>query len=350
MNTTINTSPHVLMDVASCDSKAWVRHVRGYTSTGEAIKAVAGQAFHAGVAEYLQPREGTGDESVDAAALALKAFHTIYDPAYGRLAPEKLAPELTPANLHRVLSRWIEMHPAPMRPWKRVLAVEKAFESRTFTIETSPWTSDVLVPPKTVTTVRLICRPDLVVEDHNGMVRWVDTKTTGWRIADEGWRQELRLSLQVQLYSDAIAQKYGAKAIYGGWINAIELRKLPGDVEAPVKLKKDGTPAKARVCGEHGRPFAECGNEHAKAEFIECLTTQRRVERAVKDAEESATRLVRLMQETNVDELNTRGSSNRSCRFCPAANWCENERPTGELAFESFKLIYDPWVVEEGTR
>ena len=110
----VNVSPHLLADVISCESKAWTRHVRGFTSRGDAIKMIAGQGFHKAMEVLLDPAESANLElKADA---AVDAFHGIYDDAFLRLAPEKLEPSLTPQNLDRVLQRWIQMHPPAMLP------------------------------------------------------------------------------------------------------------------------------------------------------------------------------------------------------------------------------------------
>src|SRR5207253_4140018 len=151
----VNVSPHLLSDTISCETKAWTRHVRGYTSRSDAIKMIAGQGFHKAMEVLLDPAESANLElKADA---AVDAFHGIYDDAFLRLAPEKLEPSLTPQNLDRVLQRWIQMHPPAMLPWARVLAVEEAFVSRMWTIVGTRF-GDVQV--------NLIVRPDLVVEDH----------------------------------------------------------------------------------------------------------------------------------------------------------------------------------------
>src|SRR5438034_5971103 len=244
---------------------------------------IAGQAFHKAMEVYLDPDWAPQDALTQStrAESSVLHLHDVYDDAFLRLAPEKLEPSLTPQNLDRVLQRWIQMHPPAMLPWARVLAVEEAFVSREWTFEAEePCRADdcqecALGVHYPLTRVRLIVRHDLVVEDRAGKIRWVDTKTTGWHISDDTWKLALRLSLQTQLYSDAIVQKYGAeKAIYGGWVNAIELRQLPSDPK--------------RKCATHKVVYAECGNEHAKAEFIECLTTEAKVEAAVRDAEAAA--------------------------------------------------------------
>ena len=332
----VNVSPSLLADVAVCGTKAYTRHVKGYTSTADAIKATAGSAFHAALAEHLRAdRPFSGSY-----ANTLKAFHDVYDAPYARLSADQLEPSLTPQNLERILDRWLVMHPPSELPWKRVLTVEEAFVSRSWEI------TDALSEQSCF--VHLICRPDLIVETHDGAIMWVDTKTTGWHISDGGWRKQLKLSLQVQLYTDAVVQRYGEKARYGGWINAIELRKLPGDMDAPPKLKKDGTPTKERTCREHtGLTYKECGAEHAKTDFIECLTTPQRVERALIDAQGYAADFVRLLSETNIANVDMRGSAKGECRFCPAAEFCLADRPTE--AMDGF-MKHEPWVVDTGSR
>jgi hypothetical protein len=314
MEQVVNVSPSVLADVLTCETKAWTRHVKGYTSRGDAIKAVAGQAIHAGIARYLSDPEGVCND-----VRALGVFHDVYDPAHARLTADQLDPAYTPANLHRVLARWLETHPPSALPWTRVLSVEEAFCSREWV------TGD--------TRVRLIVRPDAVVEDANGRVRFVDTKTTGWRISDSSWRRALRLSLQLALYTDAVMQRYGDRAVCGGWINAIEIAKLPSDP--------------TRKCTTHHVVYAECGNEHAKQEIIECMTTPERVARALADAHNAAEMFVRMQDDADASACDMAGGANGACRFCAAGEWCEAGRAANAL--ESF-MIHDPWVVEEGAR
>lgn len=315
----VNVSPSLLADVLTCETKGWTRHVKGYTSQGESIKAVAGQGFHAGIAEFFHPAQAAVDNN--AQGRALRAFHALYDPAFAACSADRLPDAAyTPANLHRVLARWLEMHPPSVLPWRSVVSVETAFVSREWQIGE--------------TTVRLIVRPDLIVEDADGRVRWVDTKTTGWHIGDPGWKKALRLSMQAALYTDAVVQRYGDRAWLGGWFSAIEMRTLPSDP--------------TRKCQTHKLPYAECGNEHAKFEFIEAPQTPERITRALADARGGAARFVEMLGgETDVATLDMRGTAKGECRFCPASDWCEAQRVPEALP--SF-MHYEPWVVEEGVR
>jgi hypothetical protein len=339
----IKVSPHILGDVATCDTRGYIRHVKQLTSPGEAIKAIAGSAVHNAVAVYLDPEPiaNEGRRIPD----ALAKFHDTYDAPFARLSAEKLEPALTPQNIHRLLTRWLEMHPASQLPWKRVLMVEEGFVSREWIVEFNDRHEIVLgdAPSEDTFTywaergytpdrVQLIVRPDTVVEDHNSKIRFFDTKTTGWHITDPGWRRSLRLSLQTQLYADAVVQRFGDKAIYGGWINAMEIKNLP---------------ASDRKCKDHGRPYAECGSEHAKTEFIECLTTPERVARAVEDAKGYAAKYVELLNNTDIATLGMQGIARDACRFCVAADFCESSRPVHAL--ES-SFIPSDYVVGEGKR
>lgn len=324
---TVNVSPSLLADVLSCGTLGWVRHVEGYCGRGESIKLAAGSAIHAGIAANLE-----GKPMAD----ALAAFATIYEPAFAALGADELPDHAyLPSNLAKLLARWIEMNPPHEVPWLCALpgGVEEAFISRTFSFG--------------VVTVNVIVRPDAVVEDRFGMIRWLDTKTTGWRIDDNGWRQNLRLSLQAGLYSDAIAQRYGTRAVLGGWYNAMEIRNLPGGGDAPARLKKDGTPYKPRTCTEHGKPYADCALEHSKSAFIECLLSPERVEQAVRDARDGAEKFLRLLATHEPDMLDMFGTSHGECRFCANAPWCEAGRLKGALPS---MLKHDPWIVKEGKR
>ncbi len=345
----INVSPHLLADVDGCSTWGYVRHVRGYTSAGDSIKMVAGQGIHRSMEVLFDPTDPRPPIQRTAAMLA--AFHTVYDEKFAACPPEKLDSGYTPQNLDNILRRWVELR-VPQIPWARVLSTEEAFCSRSWTFpKIAADGAPIFVK------VNLILRPDLVVEDAMGYIRWVDSKSTGWRIMDPGWQAALKLSSQVQLYSDGVVQKYGDKAVFGGWISAMEIRTLPG--QSALKMKKDGTPAKERTCQDHGRPYSECGLEHVKAEFIECLTTPMRVQQAVIDAERAASKFVDIVlaqEKTATQEnpsllgLGMQGTAKNLCRFCPAATWClEGERTIRPNGLESF-FVYDPWRVETGRR
>jgi hypothetical protein len=254
-----------------------------------------------------------------------------------------------------------------------VVEVETAFVSRQWMVRGEGYDFDLveapmsagLVEPGLYDVVRLIVRPDAIVIDAAGLYRYVDTKTTGWRVTDPTWLRNLRLSLQTQLYADAIVQRYGDKAMYGGWINACEIKKLPGSSEAPPKMKLDGTPAKVPPCREHGRPTAECGPEHMKYVTQECLTSVEQVQWALDEAKRGATTFVKLMRQHAaaatssitcenklietypITNIPTEGTSNGACRFCPAADWCDSNRVMAALP--SF-LTYSPWPVTVGMR
>jgi hypothetical protein len=321
----VNVSPSLLADVLSCGTKGWVRHVKGYCSASESIKLTAGSAIHAGIAATLEGKSMSA---------ALMAFAAIYEPAFAALPADALPEQAyLPRNLAKLLARWIETSPPHTLPWLRALSVEEAFTSRTFEFGN--------------VTVNLIVRPDAVVEDRFGGVRWVDTKTTGWRIGDKGWRANLRLSLQAALYTDAVVQRYGARAVLGGWFNAMEIRNLPGSTDGPPKLKKDGTPMKPRVCHEHGKAYADCAGEHANSAIIECLLSPERVIRAVHDAEQGARKFLALLGNDDADGLDMNGTAHGACRFCANSTWCEAGRLPSALPS---MLKYEPWIVEEGKR
>lgn len=309
----INVSPTMLGDVLACETRGWVKHVKGYTSKGDAIKALAGQGIHAGIAAYLNPDGGS-------ASAGMAAFHEVYDAAFARIEPDQLEPSLTPQNLEKILQRWIEMHPPQVCPWKRVVTVEVAKIAHTWTIGDN--------------TIQLICRPDIVVEDYSGLYRWVDTKTTSWRISDNLWQRQLKLSVQTALYTYALQQWYGVdKVALGGWINAIELRNVP---------------ASERMCRDHKVLYAECGLEHLRMMQIECMLTESRIEEAIsKTALMGVERFLQLIHVEQSDTLAMDGASKDSCKFCPASLWCETGRYDAALG----DLLYHaPWVIEEGGR
>jgi len=357
--------------------RGWARHVMGYTSIGDSIKASAGSAYHAGAAVFLDPAlTETGPER---RTRALAALHAVYDPVWDACPADKLDEGYTPGNLHRLFDRWMEMHPPSAVEWQEVLAVETAFVSRRWLVKKSmnPFDVELEELPSPVShviatagmladqdVVELIVRPDAIVIDKAGMIRYVDTKTTGWRVKDPNWLRALKLSFQTQLYADAIVQKYGERAMYGGWINACEIKKLPGS-NPTVRLKNDGTPAKVAPCPLHKRPYADCGVEHMESVMLECLSDPDSVQWALALAKMAATTFVKLQRQHQefapkgvelTDEawkayplknIPVDGIANEKCRFCPAGEWCDAGRVIGALPST---MRYDPWPVEEGMR
>lgn len=316
-------SPSLLADVIECKTQAWVRHIKGYTSITEHLKAVAGQGFHAGVAVYLDPESTTPFS----AERALAAFHHIYDDVFTRVPPEQLEPRMTPGNLHRVLARWLEMHPPEILPWKRVLAVETAFVSRRWKI-----TADV--------GVELIVRPDAIVEAFDDSIRFMDTKSTGWRIGDTSWKENLKLSSQIALYTDSVLRRYGDRAALGGWINAMELNQLPSDPKRICKTFNGGA--------GHNVPYSECGHEHAKMELMECMTHEDWLNFILITARKAAEWFVAMHAVADAHGLlEVDGAFHGACRFCPARAWCDAQRQTAAL---DSMLVYEPWPIEEGKR
>lgn len=362
-----NVSPHLLMDVRSCAMRGWSRHVMGYTSVGDFIKMAAGSAYHAAMAAYLDPE--LTEEGPARRARALAVLHVTYDAVWARVPAEQLEEAYTPHNLERLFDRWMELHPVAQCPWKRVLAVETAFVSRAWwvkpkaggsvydfeLIETAPFIADAYEGDEDI--VQLIVRPDALVEDEIGMVRYVDTKTTGWHITDPGWARALRMNLQTQLYADAVVQKYHERAVLGGWINACEIKKLP---------ESD------RRCKLHNVTYAECGSEHAKTHVMPCLTTPENVAKAVDEAKRAIVTYVKLMiqhrehapRDANdeifsdlthegwrsypVQGIPNEGSSNDKCRFCPTSQWCD-ESPGVVASLPNF-MAFNPWPVEVNKR
>lgn len=319
----INVSPSLLADVLTCETKGWTRHGQGYTSKGDAMKALAGSALHGGVAEFLRPAE------LDHVERAVRTLHGIYDEKYPTFAAEELDLAYTPLNLERILRRWCEAHPESTRPWKRVVTTELAFCTREFKITHAGRTY----------TIRLIVRPDAIVEDFAGIYRFMDTKTTGWRIADSGWRAQLRLSLQFALYTDGV-QQYGRTAnvptALGGWVNAIEINKVP-----------DASNRKCTWPQHKGATYEVCGKEHVKMDMIEAMTTEERLAQAVRDAEWAARTLVTLLASETPDDLHMEGGANGVCRFCPASSFCEAGRHPESLP--GF-MLFEPWEITEGER
>lgn len=363
-----NVSPHLLMDVRSCAMRGWSRHVMGYTSHGDYIKMAAGSAFHAAMAAYLDP--DVVEQGPERRARALTILHAVYDTVWARVPAEQLEEAYTPKNLARLFDRWMELHPPAGCPWKRVIEVETAFVSRAWWVErksaniydielipVAPFILDDYDGPDDY--VRLILRPDALVEDEIGKIRYVDTKTTGWHITDPGWARSLRMNQQTQLYADGVVARFGDRAVLGGWINACEIKKLPDS---------------NRQCKAHpGMTYAECSPEHAKTHVMSCLTTAENVAKALDEAKRAATTFVKLMiqhrecapRDPAIDEILSdltheswrsypvagipnEGTSNDKCRFCPSSQWCD-ESPGVIASLPNF-MAFNPWPVEVNKR
>lgn len=362
-----SVSPHVLMETRKCSLRGLGRHVLGYTSIGDSIKMKAGSAFHAGMETYLKPAVGfvaTAEQplapiaSYENRQLALAALHAVYDSVWAATPADKLDAAYTPDNIHRLFDRWMELHPWSQLTFTKVLAVETAFVSRQWKVKGEGSDVELVEIPMSIgevesglyDVVRLICRPDAIVETADGIAAFLDTKTTGWHVTDQGWARALRMSLQAKLYADAVVQMY-PNAHYKGWINACEIKKLP---------ESD------RKCGTHkGMTYAECGSEHTKTVMLDCTANAETVAKAVLEAKRAATQFVKLSRwheahigasaevETMtpesypIQDIPIEGASTDQCRFCPAADWCDSGAVVAALP--NF-MAYDPWPVETGQR
>ena len=359
-------SPHLLMDVRTCAMRGWSRHVMGYTSVGDHIKMAAGSAYHAGMAVFLDPHltmaDGALPTSHERRTRALAALHAVYDKVWDASPADKLEEGYTPKNLHALFDRWMEVNPPAVQPWQEVIEVETAFVSRRWIVDGDGYDFNLIeIAGGEVDTgcltrdiVELIIRPDAVVLDRASLIRYVDTKTTGWRVSDPTWLRNLSLNLQTQLYADGIVQRYGERAMLGGWINACEIKKLPGASAAPPKLKKDGTPYASSLCATHKKPYEQCGPEHMNHVIKECLTSPEQISWALDEAKRAVATFVKLSRQhergddaESVRNIPTEGTSNGACRFCPAAEWCDAGRIVPALP--SF-MAYNPWPITTGMR
>lgn len=288
----------LLKAVATCSTKALVRHHLGYTAPGEGVRLKAGSAMHEALAVYMEDTTQEG---------ALRALVTL-EAAYAEWAEEHVLEARDAAytykNVAAVLARWLEMHPAHALPWatyegslgtEAVKAVEVPFEV--------PLTPDVTMTGRFDALVR-----------KDGELYVLDHKTTG--SIDERFRRQFLMSSQLSGYVWA-AEAVTGERVRGVIINAVEIARLPSDPK--------------RTCKTHAVKYAECGLEHARSEILTVDRSEAQVATWYANARRLAWQWGTLLQEPVVEEAPMEGTFTNACAYCEFQEWCSVGRPAESL-------------------
>jgi len=296
----IEVDNSVLYAVATCDTKAVLRHVLGYTSVEESAKRKAGEAGHAALAAFF--RGATSREAMIVFREGYKWWADCNVEAHDRLAYENCA--------------------AVLRGW---------FDTRTKTLPFTPIPKFVeigfKVPLDDNGEFAFIGRMDDIGESKDGSGLYiVDHKFTG-RISSE-WTKQFQTDSAITGYIWAAA-KIAKQPVIGAFINAIEFSKVP---------------TSDRKCKEHGVLYSECGVYHANFDIQVMVRSKQQTEHWRQSAI-SLAKTYKTLKETfptvkHADLPSMQGLFNRACTWCEFSGFCGGGRQPHAL---EAGYVYSPW-------
>jgi hypothetical protein len=307
---TLHVNNSSLKYVAECDLKS-VLHALRLTSGDENVKMIAGSAIHTGFEHVF--RGETPEAALDAFRAAYKEWADASVDPNGPLAA------YTFDNIDYILAVWLSRYDIGADDVLTIASngnpVLKILPTMVEVPFSVPLADDGLV---------LRGKMDAVVEEvPSGHLRILDHKSTG-RIAGY-FLEKFRLDSQFSLYvwgGQKHLEALGSDAkVIGGMVNAIEVGKLPDDLE--------------RKCSVHKVKYGECRPMHVRAEIVPVDRTEEELEEARRTAVHLARRYRELMllhpTVERVDKVRTQGKFNGSCNFCFAKNFCEAGRPVKNI-------------------
>jgi len=302
----IEVDNSILAAVATCDTKAVLRYVLGYTSVEEDAKLKAGEAGHHALAVYFQG--ATARESL-----------AVFRAQYQAWADANVEPNdrLSHANCAAILQYWFDTRAKtlPFNPIPEL--VEIGFS----------------VPLDDDGEFEFIGRIDNIAESKDGSGLYiVDHKFTGNISAV--WNKQFQTASQITGYIWA-ADKHVKKLdmhrgpVVGAFINAVEFGR---------------TPSSDRKCKEHGVLYSECGIHHTKFDIPITIRGKAQTEQWRETAINLALRYKALkenypgVEHAHLPQM--QGLFNRSCTWCEFNSFCGGGRqPNGLKA----GYVYDPW-------
>lgn len=337
---TVYVDNTTLSAVASCDSKATLRHVLGYTIAGEEAHVLeSGTIAHEVLAMHLQGK------SADECLLHYQARYQPYSHEH-RLDDYDDNPHyrLSYTNTNKILTEYLETHPLPSYSFSvnpKLVEVgfalplsdecvcehlESAHKSG-YGCTYDRWDygcSCAEFKPAFVFWGRL----DAIVQGkHDSSLYVLDHKTTG-RLTPY-WTEKFRNDSQMTGYVWAAQQTLG-QPVVGVFINAIEFSKLP---DHPT-----------RKCTKHGVVYAECGIHHTNAQMLIYTRSPDQLVEWQATALELAERYRALHHAApNIESLHkirTQGTFTGACGFCPFQTFCAAGRP---LHYVPTMLVQRPW-------
>ena len=296
----------ILSSVNTCDLKAALRHVLHLTSGDERLELSAGTAVHEALATW---HRGHG------VSQALTDFDTLYKPAGTKVSVED---RLSFSNVRRTLSRFLSyysQYPVPYQVQPDL--VEVTFEA----------------PLDEHGDYRIIGRIDQV-ETYQGRLVIGENKTTG--SLSGWWKDKWPMASQLTTY------------VYGGKYGLVDGKPLGLPVEEALVLGLElrKLPNSQTKCKEHGLPYAECGDVHAKWEFSgPHPRPDGFLQRWRRDSLKAAQRFAWMKDNIHsvkdaADQLEQQGQYNGSCVWCEYKDYC---RQGVQPELMEANLIKDEW-------
>lgn len=271
-----------LKAVARCQLEAQMRYHHGYALTEARAPLEQGLAGHEALAAYYM----SGD--VDT---ALKIYASQYK-AWSDAHIEDPRDRLSYYNTNRVLQQWLVTHPVHELPY-----------------EVDPKYIEVGMRARLDKVTDYVGRLDMLVRDKaTGKLTVLDHKFTG-RI-DDLWVNAWKLDSQLTGYMWGAEQIVG-EPVHRGYINAIEVSKLPDS---------------QKKCSKHKMAYAECGSTHMKSQLISVTRTPYEVEMWRHTALLLAARF-EAGNDLALDALPAEGFFHGACRLCEFKVWCQSGRP-----------------------
>ena len=296
----------ILTKVAVCDTASVIRYVLGMTTWEERATFLVGTAGHEAMAQFFK---GYGKDA------AMDKFDELYrDWATANVPPEYAR---SYENAYKCISVWFDNHPLDRLPFRVIPEwVEIGF-------------SYPLVPDGSIVYVGRI---DAIVQELNSdALRILDHKFTA-RL-DGAFARNFRMDSQFSGYIWSGQQQLAAP-VDGGFVNAIELTRLPSDP--------------TRKCPKHAVVYAECGELHANSDIILVNRTPQAIKQWKRDAIVLAKRFGELKEQYSdpayLPIVPMQGQFvYKACSNCESYDFCAAHKPVAQINSMFQHLPWEPW-------
>ena len=299
----------ILKATARCSTEALLRYGLDYTTIEERAELKSGDAGHQAMACWF--RGGTEQEAL-----------AIFSKVYREWADANVPPDsrLTHENCHRVLIRWFETHPLSAMPF--IIHPELIEIGFAYPLDDS---GEFI----------FVGRMDGIVTSHQFGMPWtLEHKFTG-QITDR-WARQFRIDSQNSGYNWA-AQNHIDSVVGGSFINAIQLSRLPSS---------------DRKCKDHGVPYVECGDLHAKWEMFTTGRTPQAIEEWKRTAIHLAKRyrdlILRYPTIDHLQKVRMQGMFHGACNYCAFFDFCVTGRQKSMIEAMLVKDPWHPWLFAQG--
>lgn len=295
----------ILTTVAQCDTKTVIRYILGLTTREERATFNSGTAGHEAMATYFRT---SGD-----AIAANQRFAEVYeDWANLNVPPDD---RLSFDNTSKIVATWFDNHPIA----KLCYIVDPNLIEIGFNFPLDDAGEYIFVG-----------RIDAIVQDReSGHLRILDHKFTGQ--LNGRFARGFRMDTQFSGYIWAARQQLG-QPIDGGYVNAIEMSKLPSDP--------------TRKCPKHAVPYDECGFLHVNDALMLVNRSPKQIDRWKRDALALAKQFGELKAKyTSVDYLPAVRMQGQfiygACSNCEANEFCFAGKPMNMV---DSLFTYSPWL------